>query len=238
MEVNQKENKEDKITLLDDIFKFDYENQNIEKNINFKKWKAKIEKENTNKIKIYKCNDCKIFFYETINEDKDFISYYGICPICEKEICCFCYQYLAGLYIFSRYLRGYCCLKRFISFIFFREKFLDDLYPLKNFILGYIAFIIPYINCTAIILCIIENLFYLRRTKINKNNSYAYYFIEEKESILFYFLSKFINFCFAFVCSISYLSLTLAFMAITFLFSIPFKMTPLTNLIFYVAENS
>ena len=38
--------------------------------------------------------------------------------------------------------------------------------------------------------------------------------------------------------SICYLSFTLVFMIITFLMSIPFKMAPLTNLIFYVSENA
>ena len=238
MEVNEKEFKEDKISLLEEVFKLDYENQNIENNIDFKKWKVKIEKENTNKIKIYKCKDCKICFYETIDDDTDFNEYYINCPICRKEICCFCYQYLKELDIFSRYLRGYCCLKRLISFIFFREKFSDGEYPISAFILGYIAFIIPYINSRAFIICIIQNLFCLRTSKKNKNNTYSDYYLFDKKSYKNFNLIRVINVGFAFCCSISYLSLTLAFMVITFLFSIPFKMTPLTNLIFYVSENA
>ena len=239
MEVNEKELKEDKISLLDDVFKFDYENQNIKNNIDFKKWKAKIKKENTNKIKIYKCNDCKICFYVNVYEDSDYDEYYySSCPICKKEICYFCYQNIKGLDSFSRYLRGYCCLKRLISFIFFREKFSDNSYPISNFILGYIAFIIPFINSTALILCIIQNLFCFKATKKNKNNSYSDYYLFEKKSFKYFTFIKVINVCFAFCCSISYLSLTLVFMVITFLFSIPFKMTPLTNLIFYIAENA
>ena len=239
MEVNEKELKEDKISLLDDVFKFDYENQNIENNIDFKKWKAKVKKENNNKIKIYKCNDCKICFYVNVYEDSDYDEYYySSCPICKKEICYFCYQNIKGLDSFSRYLRGYCCLKRLISFIFFREKFSDGEYPISDFILGYIAFIIPYINSTALIICIIQNLFCLRTSKKNKNNTYSDYYLYDKKSYKNFNLIRVINVGFAFFCSISYLSLTLAFMVITFLFSIPFKMTPLTNLIFYIAENA
>jgi len=170
MEVNQKEFKEDKIALLDKVFKFDYENQKIENNIDFKKWKVKIEKENKNKnedknkIEIYKCNDCKICFYSIIYDDIDFQEYYSSCPNCKKEICYFCSQNIKGLDIFSRYLRGYCCFKRLICFVFFREKFFKG-YPIADFILGYIAFIIPFINSAAIILCIIQNLFCLKESK-------------------------------------------------------------------------
>ena len=45
MEVNEKEFKDDH--LLDnkyDVFKFNFINQNIERNIDFKKWKVKIKK--------------------------------------------------------------------------------------------------------------------------------------------------------------------------------------------------
>ena len=48
MEVNQKEFKEDKIALLDKVFKFDYENQKIENIIDLKTGKLKQKK----KIKI------------------------------------------------------------------------------------------------------------------------------------------------------------------------------------------
>ena len=237
MEVNEKELKEDKINLLGDVFKFDYENQNIQNNVDFKNWKAKIKKENNEIIEIYKCNECKICFYKKIDEDMEFNEYYGKCPICKKEICCFCYKYIKGIDIFSRYLRGYCCLKRVISFIFFREKFLEGDYSIMDFILGYIAFIIPLINSTAIILCIIQNLFCLRATKKNKNTYYNDYFLYEKKSKYFNIIRA-ISMGFALCSSISYLSLTLTFMVITFLFSIPFKMKPLPNLIFYIAENS
>ena len=205
MEVNDKELKEDKINLLYDkydVFKFDYENQNIENNIDFKKWKTKIEKENTDEIKIYKCNNCKICFYEKAYDDSDFNEYSSSCPICKNIICCFCYQLLERLDNFSRYLRGYCCLKRLISFIFFREIFSDNEYPIYNFIFGYIAFIIPCINSTGLILCIIQNLFCLRPSKKNKNQSYGDNYILDEKSCLSFTIIKVINIGFAFCCSI------------------------------------
>ena len=229
--------KEDKTVLLNnklDVFKFDYENQNIENNIDFKKWKEKMKKENVDKFYIYKCNDCKICFCGKVNVE--FNDYYGYCPNCKKEICCFCSRYIKESNHFSRYLRGYCCLKRFISFVFFREKFSDDNFPLIAFICAYIAFIIPYINSTGVILCIIQNLFCHKETKYPQYYNYHHYYYKKESK--YYPLIKAISICFSFCLSICYLSLTLAFMIITFLISIPFKMITLTNLIFYVSENA
>ena len=239
MEVNEKESKEDQITLLHhkfDIFRFDYENQNIESTIDFKNWKAKMKKLYTDKVRIYKCNDCKICFCEKEYHNKEFNDYSNNCPICKKEICCFCYKYIKGINDFSRYLRGYCCLRRLVSFIFFREKFSDDNFSLIVFIFAYIAFIIPYINSTGVILCIIQSLFCNRKPKYPKYYDYHYYYYETKSK--YYNTIKIINICFSFCMSICYLSFTLVFMIITFLMSIPFKMAPLTNLIFYVSENA
>ena len=236
MEVNEKEFKDNH--LLDDkydVFKFDYGNQNIENNVDFKKWKAKIEKENSNKIKIYKCNDYKICFYKAIYDEC--FRYYDDCPICKKSICCFCSQYIKAYIGFYRDLESYCCLKRIISFIFFREKFLYKDFPIARYILAYIAFIIPYINSTGLILCIIQNLFCFRTTRNNKNRFYDNFDLFDREPEYFT-LIKVINVGFALCCSISYLSLTLSFMVIIFLFSIPFKMKPLLNLIFFVSQNA
>ena len=229
--------KEDKITLLNnklDVFKIDYENQNIENNIDFKKWKEKMKKANTDKIGFYRCNDCKICFYNRIYDE--FNHYSSNCPICKKEICCFCSQYIKGDNTFPRYLKNYCCLKRFISFIFFREKFSDNSFQKIAFIMAYIAFIIPYINSTGIILSIIQNLFCLRKTKYPQYFHYHDYYYNTKRK--YYNLIKLINVCFSFCLSMCYLSLTLFFMIAAFLLSIPFKMLTLTNLIFYVSQNS
>ena len=237
MEANEKELKEDKINLINEqlnIFKFDYENQNIENNRDFKIWKDKMKKINKDKIRINKCNDDKICFYVKINNN--FNEYSDFCPICKKEICCFCYQYLGSQLNFSRYLRRYCCLKRFIYFIFFREDFLDNYYPLIVFILAYIAFIIPFINCLGIILSIIQSLFCHKKTKNNEYYSYHNYSYQTENKYYFYIV--FFNVCFSFCLSICFLSLTLPFMIISFLMSIPFKMTTLTNLIFYISENA
>ena len=193
-----------------------------------------MKKENTDKFYIYKCNNCKICFCDKVNDE--FNIYCCYCPNCKKEICYFCSQYIKGSNCFSRYLRGYCCLKRFISFIFFREKFSDGNFPLIAFIFAYIAFIIPYINSTGIILCIIQNLFCHKKTKYPQYYDYHHYYYIKKSK--YYNIIKVINICFSFCLSICYLSLTLVFMIITFLISIPFKMITLTNLIFYVSENA
>ena len=102
--------------------------------------------------------------------------------------------------------------------------------------MAYIAFIILYINSTGIILSIIKNLFCLQKTKYPEHYHYHNYYYKAKSK--YYNLIKFINVSFSFYLSICYLSLTLFFMAIAFLLSIPFKILTLTNLIFYISENS
>ena len=164
------------------------------------------------------------------------VKYLDICPICKKEICCFCHQYLGEQHNFFRYLRRYCWLKRLIYFIFFREDFLDNYYPFIVFILAYIAFIIPYINGVGIILSIIQTIFCHKKSKNNKYYSYHNYSYQTNNK--YYNFIMFFNVCFALFLSICYLSLTLLFMIIIFLISIPFKIIIFTNLIFYVTENA
>ena len=83
-----------------------------------------------------------------------------------------------------------------------------------------------------------QNLFCHRKPKkYPEYHDYQHYYIERKAVCCFLTIAI-INLCFSICMSICYLPLTLVFMIITFLMSIPFKMTPLTNLIFYVSENA
>ena len=69
MKVNEIELREDKIILIYEelnIYKLDYENQNIENNKDFKNWKDKMTKINKDNIRINKCNHDKICFYGKI----------------------------------------------------------------------------------------------------------------------------------------------------------------------------
>ena len=218
---------------LNDIFKFEYSNQNIEKSKDYQLWKSKIKKNNQGLIRFYKCNEDKICFYEKVNNHFDY--YAKACPKCQYQICCYCSKIIKDNNIFSRYIESYCCLKRLISFIFFREDYKDEEYPYISFILGYIVFIIPFTNILSVLICIIQNFFCLRK---NKNHNYYTYHEHFRECITTYRLILLINLGFGICMTICYLIISYIFMLILFLFSIPFKLIPVTNLIFYVAENS
>ena len=145
-------------------------------------------------------------YYQTFNET------FGYCPICKKEICCFCSK--------QKKRRGYCCLRSLCSETLFRKKYSKGDFNWKILIFAYIAFIIPYTNGTGVILSIMNFLIYY-------DCKYHYYVKRKK----YYKTRKIVNVLFSFCMSICYLSLTLVFMIITFLMSIPFRMDPLNNLI-------
>ena len=229
---------------LKKVFRLDYKEQNIQKNKEFQKWKYELDKKYGKSIRIYKCKDDKIFFYHKINDEFD--EYIEKCPECYEYICCFCSQIIDGPYPFSRFIRNYFFLKRLFYFLFYREKIVnkEDDFPMFIYILGYIAFIIPNITGFGLILTIIQNLFCLKRykhAKLNKNNFPDYFnirhFLEEKKRCIFTIL-EIISIGFALCMTIPYIIFIIICIIIIFLISIPFKMIPLNNFIFYLAENS
>lgn len=227
------ENKEEK------IFRFLYSNQNIEKIKDFQNWKLEIEKKYDKKIFFYKCNKDRIYFYE--EKDDEFEYYEGKCPECKQYICSFCSKNIIGYNHFSRYMKTFCCLKRSIYFILFREKFNNNEYPIISFILGFLAFIIPFCNIFGIILCIIQNLFCIRKPKKYYNDdkilSYHYFF-HHKKAYANYNCLILINIGFSLCLGICFMNLACIYMVIMLLLSIPFKLRPIFNLLFYVSENA
>ena len=173
--------------------------------------------------------------YFLLKKKRRFDHYLSKCPYCKNNICCFCSKIIEKRDLFSRYIEKFCCFKRTFYFIFFRETYQNDKYPMICFILGYIAFIIPLFSCLGLFLCIIYNLFRVSKSKdLDLCLIDAY---ERKNECLFY-CTKFIIFGFSFCMSICFSMLCIIYILTAFIFSIPFKFTPLTNLIFYVSENS
>ena len=77
------------------IFKFDYENQQLESNLNYIKWKDSNIKEYGNNAKLFKCKKCKIFFYSKYEDIIKKPYYLAPCLICKQYICYFCsYSYI------------------------------------------------------------------------------------------------------------------------------------------------
>ena len=217
---------------LDNVFKFDYWNQIIENNEYFRQWKSEIKKKNNKSVRFYKCNKDKIYFYRNICNEFD--SYTDCCPKCNKYICYFCSQIIENPNPFSMYIQNYCCLKRLFFIILFREDFKDETYPFFNFIIAYIVFIIPFINNLGLILCIIQYLFFYRKTKYAEFTNYQEFYYKREN--LFRAII-FINLGFGICISICYSLICFIFMLIFFLISIPFKTLPTINLIFFVSEN-
>ena len=213
------------------IFRFDYDNQNIEKNREFQNWKLEVEKKNSKEVLLFKCNKDRIYYFR---EKYDFEEYECECPQCKQCICCFCSRIVDGPDIFSRFIRKFCCLKRSIYFIFFREKFDDDEYPYIAFILGFFLFIIPFFNNFGIILCIIQNLFCLKKPKnYNYDNYYSYHSVYyQKKLYTLYNCLKLINIGFSLCLGICFINLTFIYTIILLFLSIPFKLRPINNLIF------
>ena len=102
----------DLINRNENIYKLDYENQNIDDNINILKWKQlMLTKNNNNKhLILFKCKKDKILFYDNYYDN----NYLGFCPICKEYICYFC-----SFYNKSKNSDLICCLKRLINIRFF-----------------------------------------------------------------------------------------------------------------------
>ena len=237
MENDNKKLLEENIDIVDGegikLFRFEYANQNIKKNKEFQNWKLQLIKKYGKTLLLYKCNKDRIYFYNT---KANFEYYEDNCPECKQSICCFCSQIVDGPHIFSRYIRNFCCLKRTIHFIFFREQFDDNDYPAIAF-LAFIIFIIPFFNNFGIILCIIQNLFCLRKPR-NYNHYCIHNYYYQRKALVPYNCIKIISLGFSLCMGICFINFTIIYTLLLLLLSIPFKLRPLNNLIFFVSENA
>ena len=228
--------------LEKEVFRFDYEHQKIKNNNEFQKWKYELEKKYGQSIRLYKCNKDKIYFYHKINDKFD--EYVEFCPECKEYICCFCSQILYRDYLFSSFIGNYCCLKRLFLFIFYREKISEENITIIEYIILYVGFLIPIINGFFLILCIIQNLFCLKKckyTKLQKYNLPDIYSIKqyyEYHNLFLFSIFEIITALFVICMTIPFVIFIIIYSLILFLISIPFKMIPLNNFIIYFAENS
>jgi len=208
-------NLNEKIELNENkIFKFEYENQKIDNNINYLKWKDSIIKKYDNDVKIFKCKQCKILFYSK-NEDMIKNPYYSMpCPICKKYICYFC----SCSYIYSKYSLLYCCRRRILNICFFisAPSYSKDenLFNLEIFM-----FLIPIINILGLFRRIETILFFSLPQEISKNEGKFKYYENSK----FYEIMVFII---PIVLGIPFFFIDIYHIIFLFLISIPFKLYP------------
>ena len=164
---------------------------------------------------------------------RNFDYYYGRCPNCQNNICCFCSKVIDKRLLFNRYIEKFCCFKRTFFLYFLRENYENSHYPLINFILGYIAFIIPLFSSWGLFFCIINNLFSNR--EIGHEICIIRHLVDNNCCLSSFII--FLIFGFSFCMPICFPMFSIFYILIVFIFSIPFKFKPLTNLIFYIAEN-
>ena len=122
------------------VFKLEYEDQNVNENIEYQKWKKLMLKEYGNNSKQFKCNKDKILFYSSYNDCLNNNYYKCRCPVCNNYICYFCS--FNGNNELTK-----CCIKRnILKPIFYHgPNFIESFEKVSLFIL------IPFINIYSIV---------------------------------------------------------------------------------------
>jgi len=149
---------------IENIYEFDYVNQNFENNLKYQKWKKAMIGKYGNNIKIFKCKKDRILFFIKDYELKKNIPYFKKCPKCKNLICYFCsYSSFEYNYIF-------CCLKREIS-IYSDNSSASAKKDLNENLFDFISFLIPGLNFVGIFMISYNVAYSDLATKKSKNNN-------------------------------------------------------------------
>ena len=215
---------------LNNAFKLDYKEQNLNNNIKYKNWETSMIKKFGNNARLFKCSKDNLLFYTSNQECKEFPFYVSICPYCKREICYFCSRFSK-----DEAFSGNCCLKRGIYYaifesgcnIYIKYDHIDP--PPEKFIK---ISLIPYINIQFFIsLCF--KFFFLGLPKKNAEDmdndkliTYEEHFdIEHRYKTLIIIL--FIFKLFLVFLPLPYIIISIFFMILLFLISLPFKGYPI-----------
>ena len=198
-------NLNDKIEINENkIFNLDYENQKLDNNKNFLKWKTSIIKEFGNDAKLLKCKSCKILFYSK-NEDISKEPYYtNTCPKCKNHICYFCLHSYN-----SENIKIYCCIRRVLNILFFISG--PNYIKEKEINCDNILTLIPIINIIGLSICANNIFFFSMTTSSSKYGPIIEYMISLIPLALF----------------IPYFIIDIYYIIFLFFISIPFKFIPL-----------
>ena len=209
-----------------EIFKLDYENQNLKSNSNYEKFKNNIKKKYGNDAKLFRCKLDKIIFYYDCSK---YPYYTAKCPKCQKFMCYFCSY---G----RKYTEEYCCIRNKIYYLFnvdaliFVDKYprqIDFAINIKNVL---IILLIPLINISYIIGFIHSILFYrllYKKSLLNNQNEDRYVQVITDKS----YACCIIIFAFdglgSILLSIPLFILSIYFFILLILISLPFNFYPL-----------
>jgi len=151
------------------VFNLEYNNQNLNNNIEYQKWKKLMLIQYGDNSKQFKCNKDKILFYSSYNDYINNYSYKSKCPVCYNNICYFC------SFNNSNYFYLPCCIKNSILKTFFYSglKSLNE-----PFIGSNLFFLIPILNIFTIIFAFFKLLYtdlILEKSKNNNNEEHVQY---------------------------------------------------------------
>jgi len=152
------------------VFKYSYENQKLDNNVDFQKWKESMINKYGDRGKIYKCPFNKIYFYTSDEESGIDHMNEGFCPLCKKWICFFCLQ------LIPRDLYN-CCLKKkfadmYKSGIKYCNTKIKDYGDYEERALKY--FLIPGVNFIFLIGIIFNFSYYKLVIAYEDGNAYGY----------------------------------------------------------------
>ena len=143
-----------------DIFTLDYENQEIEKNISFIKWKKSMNNKYKGTKNLYKCPFKKHYFYAEI------IDYSILCPSCNEKVCSLCYNPIENSW-FAK-----CCSKRKLFIMHYQGLHFSNPEENKGSFYDYekeiISFLLPGISLLFFI-AIFYNAFFYKIVRKNNN---------------------------------------------------------------------
>ena len=130
---------------LENAIKLDYDNQKLDGNAEFEKWKNLNIKKYGQNYRLFKCLLDKLVFITTKEDCKSFPFYQSKCPKCQKPICYFCNRYAH-----DSFGNGTCCIRRRICCMILQEGF-RYIKPYKEIYIGDFKdslkkFIIPVFN--------------------------------------------------------------------------------------------
>jgi len=216
---------------LENIYKLDYINQDLKGNIEYQNWKNTYIKKYGNSYRLFKCSIDKILFITSSENDEYYLFYQSICPQCKNAICYFCSRYDR-----DSHFTGYCCLKRRIRIMLFKEslkyiKPVNNKDYIKDYEEDFKIFIIPAYNLLHFIKKIHFTFFYnlaIKKAESKKSGfleSYGAHIRRNKNFIFQLFLG--VNIAFAIVLSIPFIIINIYFNIFILIISIPFSFYPL-----------
>ena len=146
------------------FFKIDYDNQNLDNNIDYQNWKESMLQNYGKDAKLFRCLNDKILFFNKYIDSMSIFNYFQKCPICKKYICYFC-SYSSNLK--EEIIK--CCYRRAIITLFIHDIPIyvknEFNWTWDNFI-----FLIPGLNFFSIFIAINEYFLHELASKQSKQN--------------------------------------------------------------------